>query len=50
MKEEKNWSDEAHLALDVYEKVLNVIGVWPLNANELKSIVRCLLAMLIQVC
>lgn len=49
MSEVKDWSDEAHHALSVYEKVLGIIGVWPLNAGDLKSIVRCVLAILIQV-
>ncbi|XP_018310975.1 odorant receptor 22c [Mycetomoellerius zeteki] len=49
MKEARNWNDESHYALNVYEKVLSIIGVWPLNAGELKSIARCSLAILIQI-
>ncbi|XP_071625486.1 odorant receptor 22c-like [Temnothorax longispinosus] len=47
MKED--WNDESHYALNVYEKVLGIIGVWPLNAGEFKSIARCSLAILIQI-
>lgn len=43
------WNDDAHHAIEVYEKVLSIIGIWPLSAGDLKSIVRCILAMLIQV-
>lgn len=49
MKEIKDWNDESHYALNVYEKVLSIIGVWPLTAGEFKSIARCFLAILIQV-
>jgi len=49
MKKARNWNDETHRAINVYEKVLGIIGVWPLNAGELKSIARCSLAILIQV-
>lgn len=49
MSEVKDWNDEAHHALSVYEKFLGLIGVWPLNASDLRSIVRCILAILIQV-
>lgn len=49
MKETKDWNDETYYALSVYEKVLGIIGVWPLTAGELKSIARCSLAILIQV-
>jgi len=49
MKEARNWNDESYYALNVYEKVLGIIGIWPLNAGELKSIARCSLAILIQV-
>ncbi|EZA52557.1 ObirOr5-M2 [Ooceraea biroi] len=49
MKEVKDWSDEIYRTLSVYEKVLSVIGIWPLNAGDVKSIVRCLLAILIQI-
>jgi len=49
MKEARDWNEESHYALNVYEKVLSIIGVWPLNAGELKSVARCSLAILIQV-
>ncbi|XP_018059934.1 PREDICTED: uncharacterized protein LOC108694787 [Atta colombica] len=49
MKEARNWNDESYYALNVYEKVLGIIGIWPLNAGELKSIARCSLAILIQI-
>ncbi|XP_018397705.1 PREDICTED: odorant receptor 22c-like [Cyphomyrmex costatus] len=49
MKEASNWNNESHYALSVYEKVLNIIGIWPLNAGDLKSIARCSLAILIQI-
>lgn len=49
MKKPKNWNYETHRAINIYEKVLGIIGVWPLNAGELKSIARCSLAVLIQV-
>lgn len=49
MKKTRDWNEETHRAINVYEKVLGIIGVWPLNAGELKSIARCVLAILIQV-
>lgn len=49
MKEAIGWNDESYYALNVYEKVLGIIGAWPLKAGELKSIARCSLAILIQV-
>ncbi|XP_011702833.1 PREDICTED: odorant receptor 22c-like [Wasmannia auropunctata] len=49
MKESRNWTDESHYALNVYEKVLGIIGIWPLNAGEFTSIARCCLAILIQI-
>lgn len=49
MEEAKNWNNEIHHAINVYEKVLGIIGVWPLNAGEHKYIARCFLAILIQV-
>lgn len=49
MKKVKDWNNETHHAINVYEKVLGIIGVWPLNAGEHKSIARCFLAILIQV-
>ncbi|CAL1673610.1 unnamed protein product [Lasius platythorax] len=50
MKKTRNdRNDETHRAINVYEKVLGIIGVWPLNAGELKSIARCFLAILIQI-
>lgn len=49
MEEAKNWSDGIYRALSIYEKVLGTIGVWPLSAGDVKSIIRCFLAILIQV-
>ncbi|XP_029679522.1 uncharacterized protein LOC115245377 [Formica exsecta] len=49
MKKVKDWNNETHHAINVYEKVLGIIGVWPLNAEEHKSIARCFLAILIQI-
>ncbi|XP_012534864.1 odorant receptor 22c isoform X2 [Monomorium pharaonis] len=49
MKKIRNWNDESHYALNVYEKVLSIIGVWPLDAGEFKSIARCALAIVIQI-
>ncbi|XP_039314322.1 odorant receptor 22c isoform X2 [Solenopsis invicta] len=49
MKEARNWNDESRYALNVYKKVLNIIGVWPLNAEEFTSVARCSLAILIQI-
>lgn len=49
MKKARNWNDETYHAINVYEKVLGIIGVWPLNVGDLKSIARCSLAILIQV-
>lgn len=49
MGQARYWNDDAHHALAVYEKVLSIIGVWPLSVGDVRSIVRCVLAMLIQV-
>ncbi|XP_070170485.1 odorant receptor 22c-like [Polyergus mexicanus] len=49
MKKVKDWNNETHHAINVYEKVLGIIGVWPLNVREHKSIARCFLAILIQI-
>ncbi|XP_012222836.1 odorant receptor 22c-like [Linepithema humile] len=49
MKKAKDWNSEVYYAINFYEKVLSIIGVWPLNAGEFKSIVRCFLAVLIQI-
>lgn len=49
MNKAREWNDESRYALNVYEKALGIIGIWPLNAGEFKSIARCSLAILIQV-
>lgn len=49
MGQVRYWNDDAHHALGVYEKVLTIIGVWPLSVGDIRSIARCILAMLIQV-
>jgi len=49
MSDVEIWSDETYHALSVYEKILSIIGIWPLNVGDVKSNVRCFLAILIQV-
>lgn len=49
MKKVKDWNNDIYHAISLYDKVLSIIGIWPLNAAEFKSIARCFLAILIQV-
>ncbi|KAG7189940.1 hypothetical protein KM043_006101 [Ampulex compressa] len=38
MSLEEKWTDEAYRVLSVHEKVLALIGIWPLNAETLGSL------------